>query len=88
MFQHYDPPNCTCGHPWDNHHHGCIMNPKWPTEAHAYGICMGLSPGECEWTQVNGDRIRESEPECLCNGYVNKDTGLEGWQAEGVFDDI
>lgn len=84
---HVDPPFCACGHPWEEHHHGCIMNPNFPSEAHIYGICSGMSAEECEWTQVNGDRIREEEPECHCGSYKNANTGLSGWQSEGVKDE-
>lgn len=83
-MSHSEPPNCSCGHPWIDHHGGCVMNPAYPCEAHAYGICRGVSAQECEWTQVNGCRIREEEPECTCNNYVNADTGLSGYQAEGI----
>lgn len=83
-MNHSEPPNCSCGHPWDDHHHGLIMNPSYPQEAHDYGICAGVCAGECEWSQVNGVRIRGDEQECHCKNYVNCKTGLSGHQAMGV----
>ncbi len=75
-MRHQAPPKCKCGHTWENHHHGCIMNPNYPTDAHDYGICSALGAQECERTEVNGNRIRENEPECLCGHYVNSETGF------------
>lgn len=72
---HKQPPKCACGHSWERHHHGCIMRIEYPVDAHAWGVCGGVMAQECEWTQVNGDRIREEEPECFCDGYVNSKTG-------------
>lgn len=78
VSMHEDPPNCQCGHSWDNHHHGCIVNPAYCeyTDSHMYGTCGGLAAQECEWTELNGERIRENEPECLCGSYVNSISGL------------
>jgi hypothetical protein len=87
MKKHKTPSKCKCGHPWLEHHLSCLMNPNWPSECHDYGICGGLGGGECEWTQVNGERIREDEPECLCSYYMNKKTGKSCGQAEGIPND-
>ena len=78
-MRHYPPAKCTCGHSWEQHHHGCIMNPKYfdYQDAHDYGVCGGVVGQECERTELNGIRIREDEPECFCGGYVNSKTLLQ-----------
>ena len=70
-MNHSEPPNCLCGHPWREHHLSCIMNRGGAIEDHNIGICGGVVAQECEWTKLNGYRIRENETECQCEKYVN-----------------
>lgn len=73
MDEHKPPPDCKCGHSWEDHHHGCIMNPNYPTEDHARGICRAVGAQECEATQINGEWIVDKEEDkCYCPQYKPK----------------
>ncbi len=65
--RHKLPLDCACGHPWDDHHHGCVLNPKSPIDDHAQGICQGLMAEECERFQVNG--VSTGDGFCDCRYY-------------------
>lgn len=81
-------PDCTCGHSWEDHHHGCIMNPEFPGECHPFGICRGVTGDECEATQFEGRYTGlKGGKMCVCQGYANCETLLMPWQAKGISDD-
>jgi hypothetical protein len=67
--EHKPPKDCLCGHSWEDHHHGCIMNPKVPSEDHKRGICRGVMAQECEATQVNGEWLVEDDLRCYCGQW-------------------
>lgn len=59
---------CTCGHKWEEHHHGVVLNPKY----FSYPLTInGLIAQECEHNQVNGDYFlnRGEKSFCRCNGF-------------------
>lgn len=59
---------CRCGHLWEEHHHGCVMNPKYDT----YPLNItGLIAQECEHNQVNGEYFlnRGETKYCHCNSF-------------------
>ncbi len=69
---HEPPIDCICNHSWEDHHHGCIMNPNVPSENHTRGICRGVLAQECEATQVNGEwLVRKKKDRCYCGSYRN-----------------
>lgn len=72
---------CTCGHTWNNHHHGCIMNPD-AMKDREYKDIDGFLGQECEATQFEGrftpDRVIYSadgirkihyDERCDCQAY-------------------
>ena len=71
-MKHKEPPKCICGHSWQDHHHGCIMNPAYPTENHKRGVCSGLMAQECEATQINGEWLVPKKDRCYCPQYTGK----------------
>jgi hypothetical protein len=74
LNNHKPPSDCQCGHSWEDHHHGRIMNPNCPIEAHERGICRGVKAQECEATQVNGEWIVDKENErCYCLHWRNNE---------------
>lgn len=57
---------CKCGHIWEEHHHGVVMNPKYAT----YPLTInGLIAQECEHDQVNGQYFVNRAKACQCNGF-------------------
>lgn len=71
MSKHKFPQDCKCGHSWEDHHHGCIMNPGYPMDDHTRGICGGLMAQECEATQCNGAWLVERKKDrCYCGRYT------------------
>lgn len=68
------PPNCTCGHSWEHHHHGCIMDPAYPSNAPEYGVWGGVAAQECEEHQVNGEYDRPYSQACKCSHYINSES--------------
>ena len=67
---HLPPIRCKCGHSWENHHHGIIMNPSYPPEDHKNGSCRGVKAQECEATQTNGEWHSDDESQhCYCQNY-------------------
>ena len=79
-------PDCICGHAWEDHHHGCIMNPEYPSEDHENGACRAVAAEECEATQTNGEWHYEDEKKrCYCQIYRNCTTNCEsrfyGWNS-------
>ena len=85
---HLMVPDCMCGHSWEDHHHGCILNPNWPGESHDNGICRGVGAGECEATQFEGRYIGlMGGAMCACEGYRNCQTGNIPYDAKGLQDD-
>jgi hypothetical protein len=88
MREHQEPPRCTCGCKWEDHHHSYIMNSEVPSEAHDYGICRGCAAQECESTQVNGEWLVPENKRCYCPKYVNSKTGksLGDWRKDNKKD--
>lgn len=63
---------CICGHSFDDHHHGAILNPKGLAPWRNVNGWLGE---ECEATQVHGYAIvPATEPLCFCETYRDK-----GW---------
>jgi len=59
---------CTCGHKWEEHHHGCVMNPEY----FDYPLTIqGLIAQECEHNQVNGEYFmnKGDKKYCKCPGF-------------------
>lgn len=59
---------CRCGHKWEEHHHGCVLNPKY----FSYPLTInGLMAQECEYSQVNGIYFRRDGKKkyCMCNNF-------------------
>lgn len=59
---------CYCGHKWEEHHHGVVMNPNYAT----YPLNIhGLIAQECEHNQVNGEYFlnRGEKKFCRCDGF-------------------
>ena len=65
---------CVCGHSWDDHHHGMVLNPKFIDDYRVVDGCLGE---ECEATQLHGVVIKT--PECHCPTYWDI-----GW---GIYED-
>lgn len=59
---------CFCKHPWEDHHHGCVMNPEYYDYPLTIRGCIGQ---ECEWNQVNGQYfLRKGEKKyCKCDSF-------------------
>jgi len=59
---------CWCGHSWEEHHHGAVMNPQYFDYPLTIG---GMIANECEHSQVNGSYfLRKGEKKhCLCNNF-------------------
>jgi hypothetical protein len=83
---------CICGHSWDDHHHGAILNPKALQEAgEEFRNVDGNLGEECEYSQFEGiytpevdiyegkksPRHEHREP-CHCDSYHD-----QGWPKEG-----
>ena len=67
---HLPPPDCKCGHTWEDHHHGCIMNLRYPSEDHRRGICRGVMAQECEAEQFESKPLVKDA--CYCSQYKIK----------------
>lgn len=66
-WSEYTMPNCLCKHTWEDHHHGCVMNPKYFDHPLTF---TGMIAQECEATQTNGDWHSDDESErCYCSTY-------------------
>lgn len=54
---------CRCGHTWENHHHGCVMNNKYAT----YPLNLnGLIAQECEYNQMEGYFMPQKGEKTMC----------------------
>lgn len=74
ILTEYTMPNCLCGHTWDDHHHGCVMNPDYYDSPMTF---QGLMAQECEATQTNGDWHSEDPADhCHCSNYEPNDFDL------------
>lgn len=62
------------------------MHPEWPGEAHAYGICGGVSAEECEAEQFEG-RLLKGNRSCVCDDYRSCVDGKRPYGARGRTDD-
>lgn len=80
-------PDCVCGHSWQDHHHGCVQNPRYPTEAIDYGIHQALAAEECEATQHEGRPLRKDGKICPCKHYTNVVTRWTPFHAKGLPND-
>lgn len=71
----YSGPNrsgvCVCGHAWDEHHLGCVMNSAYTKQTGEYYI-----PEECEHFGSNECGGKERLPDgrwiAHCNSYRDK----------------
>lgn len=68
-----DPPPCICGHSWEAHHHGVIMNAAYPSENHKIGHHRGVTGDECEAEQHEGAPLN-GPASCFCGHYINSVT--------------
>ena len=72
---------CYCGHTFDDHHHGCIMNPEY----FDYPIQVNGSMGqECEHDQVNGEYFVSREKACKCNNFRPSSAYLQRLKKEWI----
>lgn len=63
----YSMPDCLCGHTWEDHHHGCVMNMAYEDYPLNFRGCIAQ---ECEATQTNGSwHTDKIEDRCYCQGY-------------------
>jgi len=70
---------CICGHEWDDHHHGCIVNPQALKDVkQSFKNVDGYLGEECEATQFEGHH--HTKPECHCWAYWDK-----GWGSPPVY---
>lgn len=68
---------CVCGHDFDDHHHGIIMNPQALINAgQSYRNIHGVLGEECEATQFEGQHI-PGTVYCNCSSYWDT-----GWPKE------
>ena len=59
---------CICGHSWDDHHHGFILNPQALIDAgEEHRNVHGILGEECEFDQCNGEYFVDDP--CRCNNY-------------------
>jgi len=57
---------CFCGHKFEEHHGGCIMNQEY----FDYPIqVQGIMGQECEHDQVNGQYFVKREKACKCSNF-------------------
>jgi hypothetical protein len=59
---------CWCGHSWEEHHSGCVMNKDYVDYPLNIDGCIAQ---ECEHNQVNGEYfLRRGEKKyCMCRGF-------------------
>ena len=55
---------CICGHSWEDHHLGCVMNADY-----AEATKESYVPGECEFFGSNEDGGLDAEGNDHCFGY-------------------
>lgn len=69
---------CKCGHSWEDHHLGCIMNPRTLEELRKINPDHPpYLPQECEYYGCNEDGGLDSEGNKHCFGYIDKDAPNE-----------
>jgi hypothetical protein len=58
---------CWCGHTWEDHHHGCVMNPEY----FDYPLTIrGCIAQECEYNQRYGVYTpKKGEKACDCPNF-------------------
>ena len=58
---------CRCGHTWEDHHHGVVMNPLY----FDYPLTIrGCIAQECEYNQRYGVYSpKKGEKPCKCNNF-------------------
>lgn len=66
---------CVCGHKWDEHHLGMVVN------AEAFQQCVDMNhppyiPQECEFFGCNEDGGLDQNGKPHCFGYLDKDDPL------------
>ena len=67
-------PTCQCGHSWETHHLGCVMNPSYYT----YPLTIrGCAAQECEKDQINGSFLVPVSKACLCGHFRPKSKKLQ-----------
>lgn len=59
---------CYCGHEWEDHHHGVVMNPEYFDHPLTIRGCMAQ---ECEHNQVNGEYFlnKGEKKYCECPNF-------------------
>ena len=62
-------PDCICGHSWEDHHHGAVLNPDYPSDDHAQGIHAGWLAEECEYYGFNEWGGLDNEGNKHCQRY-------------------
>ena len=60
---------CRCGHTWEDHHHGCVMNMEYADYPLNIRGCIAQ---ECEYNQRYGQFMpRKGEKKmCICSNFV------------------
>lgn len=67
-------PKCLCGHSWNDHHHGFVLNPAYADDPLTH---KGIRAQECEATQTNGEwHSDDPKKHCYCDSYVPNDWQL------------
>lgn len=58
---------CECGHSWERHHHGCVMNIDYAE----YPLALnGVIAQECEQHEVNGNPLlKDMRKACRCGRF-------------------
>lgn len=72
-----EPRDCLCGHSWEDHHHGCILNPNYSTEDHRQGAHRGVGAGECEAEQHESWPLN-GQDSCFCDGWHTRHVRMGG----------
>lgn len=74
---------CKCGHIWEEHHHGVVLNPKY----YDYPLTIrGCIAQECEHNQVNGDYFlnKGETTYCKCDSFRPKSVNVQKLVKEWV----
>lgn len=74
---------CKCGHTWEEHHHGCVLNPEY----FDYPLTIrGCIAQECEHNQVNGEYFlnKGEKTYCECSHFKPRSRNVQGILDEWV----
>ena len=64
---------CRCGHSWEDHHNGCVMNSEYAKLCEDWGQPPYI-PQECEYYGCNEDGGLDEKGEPHCGRFVDKET--------------